>query len=271
MSVQAELLAAQALRDHLLLNLPAKVASINAERAAVLRAPRAGPYTIPVDGALALGTVIGTATEVALTAGVRTATQVAAEITAAAIPGLTAGVDSKDRLYVQTSAAPEVGAASEFYLAPDVTAGTNAAFGWSPGGHSLAVSALVAPDYHGISDGEPGAVPNLTSGFFVIIGQRSAAPAGNLRRDIHVVRIQLEVFAAEPNGRVDAMRELIAQAVRAIREVILEDRRLGGAVYLTEIPGVQYAARPFRFTAGNVSALFVSAPMTVLVHVFERS
>jgi hypothetical protein len=45
-TVMAESFVGEALRDYLLRKLPAKVDSINAARAAVLKAPRVGPYTV---------------------------------------------------------------------------------------------------------------------------------------------------------------------------------------------------------------------------------
>ena len=45
--VRAEQIAADALRNWLLLKLPAKVTAVNLTRAAVLKATLPGPYTIP--------------------------------------------------------------------------------------------------------------------------------------------------------------------------------------------------------------------------------
>ena len=47
MTIRASALAAQALREYLLLSLPAQVEVVNATRAAILTTPAAGPWTIP--------------------------------------------------------------------------------------------------------------------------------------------------------------------------------------------------------------------------------
>lgn len=269
MSVRPEAVAVEALREHLLLKLPAKVTSINATRAAVLKAGVAGPYTVVGD--LSLGAVIGTGTTVSLTTGNRTDEEVVTEVDAAGISGLDASSDSKDRLVI-TADAPAAGSPSAVYLGPNGTAGANEAFGWPAGGAQVVRHALVAPGWDGITDGEP-EVMNLGAGMFIILGQRSVQPRepGSNRSDVHRVQVAMEVFTCEPGGRVDSSHEFSAAAVQCVREVILEDRTLGGTVYLCELPSVQYQARVFRFTDGGPSGLYASAPMTALIHVFERS
>src|SRR6185436_3211813 len=96
MGVLVEQVVCEALREHLLLKLPAKVTEVNALRAPVLKTPIAGPFNISGTKKLRIsktGTDSGHV-EVTLTAGAaQTATQVAADINAAV--GL-AGVASAD-------------------------------------------------------------------------------------------------------------------------------------------------------------------------------
>lgn len=266
-TVKAEMLAVDSLRAHLLLKLPAKVTSINSERAAVLKAPRAGPYTVVGD--LRIGTAKGTYTTVALTTGSRTATQVAAEI---AVAGLTASVDAQDRLVLTSSSAPVAGTPSVVALGSNAgEAAANEAFAWDAGGESVVRAALVAPSNPGVRDGDDGLI-DVRQGFAVVLGKRRTAPRSpNIRDDCHIVTVDAEVVAAEPNGDMTAAHEFMQQAVRAVREVLLEDRTLGGTVHLTQLPAIQYEARTFRIAGDNFSPLYSSAPLQVAVHVFERN
>lgn len=249
MSVKAELLAVEALRAHLLLKLPAKVTSINAERAAVLKAPRAGPYTVVDD--IAIGTTAGSETTVSLTTGSRTATQVAADITTAAVAGITASVDSLDRLTLTATAAPAEGAPSVISLGAAADAGANRAFGWDDGGEKVLRSALVAPMNRGVCDGEPEGVINLGDGFWVLLGKRRVIPDANVHKDLHTVVISGKLWCAEPSGSPAAAKELIGQALRAVREVVYEDRTLGNLVVMARMPDTSTEALTFRFAGGS--------------------
>lgn len=266
-TVMAELLAVDALRAYLLKTLPAKVSTINSGRAAVLKATTVGPYT--VTGNISLGITRGSETAITLTTGSRTTAQLVTEINAAAVSGITASADSEDRLTITASAAPSSSTPSVVSLAASAE---NAAFGWDKGGEFTLRSGLVAPSARGVHDGEPDMV-DLGAGFWVLIGKRSTAPrSSNIRDDVHIVTMSLEVLAAEPNGNVDSAHELIGSAVRAVREVIYEDRTLDGQVHITNLTSIQYEARTFRFSAGGTSSpLLSAAQITAAVHVFERS
>lgn len=266
-TVLAERKAVEALAAYLKRALPAKVTSINSGRAVIFKAPRAGPYTIPASGSLALGIVPGSEAANALTAGSRTATQVAAQL---AVTGITASVDSQDRLTLTASQAPSGATQSIVSLGPDAT-GTNAAFGWSPGGEMVARAALVAPGNLGVSDGQPEHI-DFGAGFWVVIGDRTTEPrSANIRDDTHRVKLKLELLASEPNGDVIASREYIDQVVRAVRECVLEDRTLDSEVHIAHIPSNQTSAKTFRFKSQGASPLMSSAEMTVHIQVFERS
>jgi len=266
-TVKAELLAVEALRAYLGRTLPAKVDVLNAARAAVLVAPRAGPYTLA--GSLYLGILPTGQTTVAVS-GTLTAAQVATLINAAAPSGLTASADSRGRLVLTASAAPSGSTPSAVFVGASAE---NRALGWPAGGTSLVLGALVAPDSGGISDGQDVPVSFTEGNFAVVLGARSTRPRSpNIRDDVHVVTMQVEVYAAEPQGSVEASHEFLAQAVRAVREVVLEDRTLDGAVHLALLDAVTVTGRTFRFeTPGGASPLMTSAVLTLAVHVFERS
>jgi hypothetical protein len=270
MSVQAELLAVSALRAYLLRTLPAKVATINSERAAVLKAPWAGSYTIPSGASLKVGIVPGSETTVALTAGTRTAAQVATDLTAGAVSGLTFSADTQGRLTTTASQAPVSGTHSIVSIGADST-GANAALGFDPGGELKAVCAIAAPTNQGITDGQPELI-DLRSGFWLILGERRAVPrSNNIRDDMHLVTVRAELLASEPNESTSASHEYIGACVRAVRECILDDRTLDNQVHLAEPVLSQYEARTFRFASGGVSPLMSAATIDFRLKVYERT
>lgn len=269
-TVQAERKALDALRAYLLRALPAKVDAVNATRAARITAPRAGPYTLPGSASLALGTDPASLVTVALTAGVRTATQVAAELDAAFPGALVFGVDEQDRLYIQADA-PSAGAKSVVALGADET-GAAAAIGLPPGGDLLVRNAIVAPVARAIVDGEPGGM-DFSDGFYVVFRERTSEPrSSNIRDDTHRVAFRAEVIAAEPDASARGSQEYLEACVRAVREVIYEDRTLDGLVMLAELLSVRYRGQPFYFAqGGQMSPLMTSAEMNLRILVFERS
>lgn len=271
MAIEAEGIAARALREYLLRVLPARVTTINALRAATLRAPRAGPYTIPALGKLRLGQAPG-GTLVALTAGVRTTTQVAAEISAAAIAGVTASADSLDRLLITNGSAPTAGSPSAIFLDADetVTADCHTAFGFDPGGDRVVRNALVAPSSKGIADGWP-LYPDLGPGFWVILEDRVTEPRGNVHDNMHKVTVDLAIMRAEPTLAVHRSREHIQACVRAVREAIISDRSLDQAVHSTFELSCRVAGKPFSFEdAGPGTPLMDIAVLSLLILVYER-
>jgi hypothetical protein len=267
-TVQADLLAVSALRAYLLRTLPAKITTLNTERAAVLKAPRAGPYVVPASGSLVLGATVGSEVADAITAGSRTATQVAADISTT---GIAATVDAQDRLTLTATAAPVAGTPSVVSLGPEATAGTYAAFGWSAGGEKITRSALPAPTSPMVQESQ---LPytDLGSGLAIIIGERTTEPrSGNIRDDTHRVLLKLEILVAEPNASHSDASELVGTAARAVREVLLEDRTLDGAVHLTELPKLVISPHTYRFAKDGPSFLLSKADMTVRIHIFERN
>lgn len=276
-------LVVQALREYLLRYLPAKVAQLNALRPAVLKSALVEPFTVPAGAVLRLSASSGeaTPTSVTLTAGVRTSAQVAADITAAAVPGLTASVDEAGRLVLTSDAAPAEGAPSVVVVARD-TDGTSAtdsneAFGWAEGGEHVEVPALVAPSWRGVVDGRPLTAPDMEQGFWVMLGNRTVRPTHpGIRRDTWNVTFAVEVwrpFAA--NAPAHRSREAISSCVRAVRELLEagDGRYLGrqgaGDVQLVTITDVTINGDPVSFTE-LPGVLFDFARLTLNVRVFQR-
>lgn len=277
--IAPEALAVKALRDYLLRYLPAKVAALNALRAASLTSALAGPYTVPSGAKLYLSATGQEATpaEVTLTAGTRTAAQVAADITAAAIPGLTAAADDWGRLTLTATAAPAVGAPSVVIVARDQGTGANVVFGWAEAGEHSETPALVAPSWRGVTDGRPLAVPDMGQGFWVMLGNRSVRPTHpGPRRDTFNVTIATELWRPfSANAPPHRTREAISACVRAVRELLLstDGRYLGrqgsGDVQLADVADVSISGDPLRLNEAP-GILFDVAQMTLTVRVFQR-
>jgi len=266
-TVKAEHTAVNALRDYLLRTLPAKCTSINSGRAAVLKAPYAGPYTIPSGGTLRLGATSGSETTVTLTSGSRTAAQIAAEIN---VSGLTASADTQGRLLVTSSTAPTSGTPSVVSLGSDSTS-TAALFGWDAGGEEAIREAIAAPTAQGIRDGDH-SILDLRRGFAIVIADKKSTDTNrNIRYDERDVAMKLNVYVPVPGGQVNEYSEHAEQCVRAVREVIFEDRTLDAVVMMTDVMDVTIFGPAFRFDAGGVSPLLARADMNVRVRVFERS
>lgn len=276
MPIRPEALAAQALREYLLLALPAKVAALNATRAPVLKAPRAGPYEVPV-GAKLLLRQGALAFPVVLTAGLRTATQLAVDFAAAGFGG--ASTDARGRLAL-TGEAPVAGPA-RLELASETDAGTVAGvhglLGFDAGGNRVVRTPLVAPTFRAVFDGWP-AQPDFPGGgmLSVVVGDRRSVPQPNIRRDMHDVELDVHVLRAESQGAVHASREGIQAALQAVRELVHESRTLDESetsdrhIMLTEQLSADVAGRPYQLE--NVPhLLFDAAQLRLRVRVYERT
>ena len=90
--VNPEQLACE-LRDYLLRCLPSRIATINATRAAVLKAAKAGPYDLPV-GTLAVRSAAGDTT-LTVSDGTISAVDLATEINSQSPAGLVASADDE--------------------------------------------------------------------------------------------------------------------------------------------------------------------------------
>lgn len=276
--VAPDALVVQAVREYLLRWLPAKVAQLNPLRVATLKSALVGPFTVPVGAALRLSTVSQEATPVtvALTSGVRTSAQVAADITAAAVPGLTASVDEAQRLVLTATATPAAGAPSCVLVRSDST-GANAVFGWADGGEHVEVPALVAPTWRGVVDGLPLTAPDMGQGFWVMLRNRTAKPTHpGIRRDTYNVAVAVEVWRPfSANGPPHRTREAISSCVRAVRELVeAGDGRYLGRQYandiaLATVSDVTIAGDPL--TLSDVpGVMFDVARLTLNCRVFQR-
>jgi hypothetical protein len=268
-AVEVEALAVRALRQHLLASLPAQCTTVNATRAATLRAPRAGPYTLPSGAKLRVGSDPATLETVALTSGSRTAAQIAAELDAAAVAGLDAS-DSSGTLVLTATAAPSSTVDSMLFVGPDETPtlDCNSALGWDPGGQDVIVSAVVAPTDKGVTDGWPiDGLLDMGPGFWVVLADRSSEPRGNIRDDIHSVTVELAVLRQDPNLSRATSREHIHSCVRAVRQALLADRSLGAAVQATYELGCAISGRPLRW---EDSPLMDLAELRLRIDVYER-
>ncbi len=278
-AVNVEQIAADALREHLLLAMPAKVAEVNLTRGAVLTAPWAGPFVVPAGSTLGIGVVAGNATfkNVPLTTGaVQTSAQVAADINA--VTGLvgTAAVDDQGRWYVTSPTPPSAAADSKVELRGGTATDLNATFGFSKGGAKVINSALLAPTYECAFDGWPVTpvfAPRSAVGAYVafVVGDRKAKPReGGPRIDQHIVAMDLTILrldVAEQHRR----REAIQSAMRCVRVCLLSDngRTLDGrALVVLEVDG-HVSAKPFSFTK-DLNPLYDGAVLNLSVKIFAR-
>jgi hypothetical protein len=276
--VLVEQLAARSVREHLLASLPAKVAEVNATRAAVLMAAVAGPYLISADQKLYVS-VTGqddSPVTVSLTAGAaRTAAQVAADVNAT--PGLV-GVGTSDalgRLVLTSTTAPTSGTSYVGVSAGDGAA--NSVFGWDEGGDGVTRAMLTAPSSKGVADGWP-LLNDMGAGFWVIIGDRESVPVSpHPRKDEYIVALELAVFCPVTNEQAHRDREAIHSCIRCVRECLLTDaglqagRAASGDVMLISEKAARIPGRPWKMKGADVpNALFDVAAMQLNVRVFER-
>lgn len=278
MSVTPESVAASALRDWLLLKLPAKTLALNNARNASITMPFAGPYEF-VGGVLervkfydGLG---DPGTDVIFGLGVQTATATAGDINTV-YPGM-ASVDAADRLVITAADFPIEGTMSYVAMGPGSVNSALSVFGLDDLVASNTRAFITAPGPKNILDGWP-VVPDFTRGMTVIIGDRLSEPAaqGN-RLDINNVTLDLAIMGAERNTSKHRDREHIQSCVRAVREVLQTDegRQLGrqsyGDVMFVQELSCRISGIPFSFKrTPSPNELFDIASMTLMVRVFER-
>ena len=281
MGVQAEAIAAQGIREHLLAKLPAKVAEVNALRGAVLRAPVAGPYTIPSLGGqvFTVRSQTGTAETSNITAGSRTAAQIVTDIgSSLSAINVTPTADTAGHLVFTSTSAP-TSADSMVGISSDSTnAGMNAALGFDTAGEEVTRAPLVTPGFRGVADGWP-LVPDLGAGFWVIINDRESAPvAPGPRSDEYLVALEVGIFCPVTNVQVHRDREAIQACMRCVRECLLTDagrqagRASSGDIMLVTEKAARIPGKPWKFRGGEnaPNALFDVAAMQLNVRVFER-
>lgn len=272
--VRPSALACEALREYLLQHLPARVATLNTARFAVVKSALAGPYVI-ASGALLIGTSRPASTSVTLPTGTVTAATIATAINAA-VTGVTASADTDGRLVLTATTAPSAGTASAVAVG---ASSANATFGWDDDGAYEVRSALLAPNWKGVLDGFPVALPDYGRSFAVILEDREDVPLGGYRRDMHTVTVGMSVWAVDRNVQVHRSREYVQAAVQAVREVLTSDegRTLGraalGDVQHVEVSRAKVRGMPFQ--AFDEAKRPLGAPadvasMTVSVKVFAR-
>lgn len=230
--IEPEALAARALRDWLLWKLPASCATINAARAAYLRAPGPGPYTIPASAVLKLG-LTATTTNVSLTAGSHTTAQLVTEINTA-MGATIASADTDDKLLLTSTTAPSFHATtlaptnSGLIIGADTT-GANVALGFERGGQRAVTTPVLPPGPDGVCDGFPVAGLFNPSALgkgrvLVTIGQRTSQPTqDNPRRFEWDTLLDCAVFRDEPQQVQHQTREGIQAALAAVRNTFLTD------------------------------------------------
>lgn len=270
-SIRASSKAREALAQQLRRLLPAEILSLNSQRAAVLLAGVAGPYTIPAgpNNILKVGPG-GAEVSVTLTPGVLTAAQVAAAINAVPVAGINAAFDGVGRLMIVSTTTPSVaGGPSTVSVLADAgngPAGINAVFGWDTGGQEIVNSALVAPQYNGVADGWPQTNTELGPGLWVILADSSEKPRSPWRSHVYHCTINIEIAWQDPSNQISKNKEPIGRCLQAVRECILADRTLGGAVFLTETNTGDIKGVPLQWKGGS---LFDGALLVAKVHVFE--
>jgi len=285
--IAPEQVAAEGLRDFLLLKLPAKCVEVNLSRAAVLRAPWAGPFTIGAGKTLGIGV---TATDktfrtVTLTAGAaRTAADVAADINATSGLAGTAVVDGAGRWFVTSPTPPSASTTSKVELRGGLGTDANTVFGFDSVGAKEVRSAILPPFGTNVFDGWPitpvftGKAPS-GSMLAIVIGERKSKPMqGGPRRDEHYVAMDLTLLRTENGGGPSRTREAIQSCVRCVREILLSDRTLGAefapktgvTITFTEDTGAFISAKPISFTK-DFNPLYDTAVLQLAVRVFARS
>ena len=275
--VNPEQLACEKLRDYLLRCLPSRIATINATRAAVLKAAKAGPYDLPV-GTLAVRSAAGDTT-LTVSDGTISAVDLATEINSQSPAGLVASADDEGRLVLTATTAPSGTTTSVAAVTEASGADMNAAFGWPSSGFAVRRSPLAAPNAAGVMDGWPIGIPDMSQSMVVVLGDRDTAPLGGYRRDEYLVTVAVAVWAIEPTSQAHRSRDFISSAVRAVREVLESDdgRTLGrgsaGDIQHTSVSKTRVRGMPFRIADESkrlVGPAADVADITVQLKVFQR-
>lgn len=268
-------LASDALRALLLAQLPAQVSARNLLRAASITTPSVGPWIVPVDGAISF-TVDGTAyTAALLTAGSRTAAELALELnTAMGGSAFTALTDGRLRFTSPTPpSSPTTNSVVGF--AADAT-GALAVLGFDPAGEQVARSPLIAPTNQGVMDGEPTVLPPLANGrMIIVVGDRRDEEV-QLRRDERLARLELRVYVPMATQNFHASREEIQSACACILNVLntTAGRQFGRSadndVGFTQVKSIEVSGSAWK-TPNDLSYLFDQARLIVTARVFQRA
>lgn len=275
--IRASALAAQALREYLLAQLPAQVATLNATRAATLTTAQSGPWTIPSGASIGISLTGSTGfTTVNLTSGSRTAAQLVTEINAA-MGATVASALSDSRLRLTSTTAPS-GADTASVVALDAdTTDTLLALGFDPAGEMCVRAPLVAPTSKGICDGEPvGVIEPFAQGrMIVVIRDRSdVAITNELRREERLATLEVIVYVPMARQDFNRSREEIQAACECILDVIstTSGRYLGrsadGDVGFVQCKALKVSGSSFKLPSQNF--LLDLANLTITARVFQR-
>jgi hypothetical protein len=276
-TVTVEDVATKALRKWLLQTLPAKCAELNLLRKAAVEAPLVGPYVVPVGAVLKVSTTgrdVG-AVFYPLTAGSRSASQVAADINGVT-PGL-ATVDSDGRVTLTSSTAPLAPSTSSVLNVMLDGTGANEALGLDAGGEFCIRTPLVAPTAAGVSIGEP-PYTSMSKGLWIIIGDiESQLVESNPRRHEHLLSLDVTIMRADVNAANLNGREHVYAAVRAVREVLStrDGRQFGragqGDIVLALEGNTRVSGRPIAFSSADKRLHFDGALMRLGIRVFNSA
>ena len=273
--IAASAVAAKALREYLLAYLPAQVAVVNLTRAASLTTPAAGSWTIPAAASLSLSLDNTTFTACALTAGSRSASQIATEVnTAMGVTVATALTDGRLKLTSTTTpTGPDT--ASIMSLASDST-GANLALGFDPGGDSCVRAPLVTPTSKGLCDGEPtGPMEPYAQGRMVVVimDRSDVAVAAELRREERLATLNVRVYVPMIRQQYQT-REEIQAACECILDVISSTtgRYLGrsadGDVGFVQCKSLKVSGSSWQ--AKGLNLLLDMAELVITARVFQR-
>lgn len=279
MSIRPEQLAAEYCRDWLLLGMPAKVAEVNALRPAQLKSPWAGPFTITAGMKLNISvTQNSTAVvQVSLTAGTRTAAQLAADVNGTSGLSGVGSADLEGRFLLTSPTPPTAAAPSKVELASGTA---NTVLGFTKGGNKRITTALIAPGVDDVIDGWPLVSDLVTRGpgtVVVILGDKVSTEDPNPRKDEHLVAMDINVMRIEPQMQIHRNREHIYASLRCVRELLLEGAgrtfgaRADNPIMLVRPNKGRVVAKPLSLgTKDNPNPLFDAAVFNAEVRVFER-
>jgi hypothetical protein len=273
-------IATQALRDWLLLKLPAAVALINSQRIGKITATVAGPYVIPSGAIISFSNSRGGTWEnISLTSGTRTAQQVADQLNGT-LTTTEAGVDSTGRLYVACTDEASESSNTTSCVALKASATANAPFGWGAGGEYSLMAPIRAPTFNGVCDGNPLYPFDNSQGFWVVLDDRECTlwPGVDLhrRRDEFLCTFQVNIYRPDINSQSHRSREAIASCARAVRDVLatVQGAQLGraadGDIITTDVVSEKISGTPFTFSNSKSPNLaFDIAQLVVRVKVFK--
>ena len=159
---------------------------------------------------------------VALTAGSRTATQIAGEINATSGLSGVASALADGRLRLTSPTTPTGPAVSSVMALANDSTGTSLALGFDPGGDIVVRAPIIAPTLKGLCDGEPLVLEPLAQGRMIVVirDREDVAIAVELRREERLATLELLVYVPMTRQSWHQSREEIQAACECIVDVI---------------------------------------------------